>query len=117
MTAVVGFPLETVYYITNVTQANPGTVTVNQVTLPNGFALVIGMTVTISNVKGMYELNTNRYIVGNLDTGAMTFDLYDLKYNPVDTSNFNAYTLGGQVNIISYDPPAGQPPGLMYNNQ
>lgn len=117
MTAMIGFPLATVYQITNVSKASPGTVTVDQVTLSDGFALSLGMTVTISKVQGMYELNRNRYIVGNLNTGAKTFDLYDLQFKPVDTSNFNTYIAGGQLDIISYPPPAGQPPGLMYNNQ
>lgn len=117
MTAPIGFPLATIYEITGVTKAFPGKVSVNAVTLSNGFSLTNGMTVTVKNVAGMYELNRNRYITGNLDTNALTFDLFDLQYNPVDTSGFNAYVSGGQIDIISYPPQAGQPPGLMYNNQ
>jgi hypothetical protein len=117
MTAPIGFPLATLYEITGVTQDMPGRVSVNAVTLANGFSLTNGMTFTVSNVVGMFQLNKNRYIVGNLNIGALTFDLFDLRYFAVDTSGFSSYISGGQIDIISYPPPAGQPPGLMYNNQ
>lgn len=117
MTAVVGFPLGTLYEITDITQAAPGVVTLSAVTQANSFSVVVGQTVTLSNVQGMWQVNGQRYIVANLDTNAMTFELYNLRYLPVDTRNFAPYVSGGEMNIISYNPPAGQPPGLMYNNQ
>ncbi len=117
MTALIGFPLGTIYNITDITSASPGVVTLETVSDPNSFAVAIGMTVTISKVVGMHQLNGCRFIVANLDTDAKTFQLYDIRYNPVDTSSFGTYLSGGEINIISYDPPAGQPPGLMYNNQ
>jgi len=107
--------------ITNITQANPGVVTVSSIG-----ALVNGDTVTISSVVGMIQVNTQRYIVGGI-SGA-TFKLYDFFGNPVSTSAFGAYTSGGMANIISTPPVApvinsttgqvttqGQPPGLQYD--
>lgn len=117
MTALVGFPLGTIYQITNISQAMPGVVTLATVADPNSFAVTAGQTVTISKVKGMYQINDNRYVVGNFDPMAQTFQLYTNQGYPVDTTNFTAYIAGGEINIISYVPPAGQPPGLMYNNQ
>ncbi len=117
MTALVGFPLGTLYHITNVSQDVPGVVTLLSVADPYSFAVTNGMTVTISKVVGMRQLNGNRYIVGSLDTEAKTFGLFTKEGFAVDTRGFNAYVSGGEINIISYVPPAGQPPGLMYNNQ
>lgn len=117
MTAAIGFPLGTVYDITHISQGVPGVVTLASVADPEKFAVANGMTVTIANVKGMMQVNDNRYIVGNLDTIAKTFQLYTIKGFPVDTTGFTPYIIGGQINIISYVPPAGEPPGLMFNNQ
>jgi hypothetical protein len=117
MTAIVGFPLGTIYQITGITQAKPGVVTLSAVALPNSFAVANGMTVTISGVVGMTQVNDQRYIIGSFDPNAMTFQLYSLRFDPVDTSQFHAYVSGGEINIISYPPTPGNPPGLMYNNQ
>lgn len=117
MLSAVGFPPGTVYFISAVNQDFPGTVTLTSIAEPYSFPIAMGQTVTISKVVGMYELNDNRYIVGSFNAPAMTFGLYTLRGNPVDTTNFNAYVSGGEVNIISYVPPPGEPDGLMYNNQ
>lgn len=117
MTAVVGFPLGTIYDIVDITRDVPGVVTLSSVADPNSFAVSNGQTVTISKVEGMYQVNDNRYIVGGLDVPTLTFRLYTIKGFPADTSGFTPYVGGGQINIISYVPPAGEPPGLMYNNQ
>ena len=117
MTALPGFPLGTLYQITGISKGMPGVVKLSSVALPYSFAIAVGQTVTISGVVGMTEVNDNRYIVANLDLIAQTFQLYDLKYKPVSTLGYEAYISGGEVNIISYPPGAGQPPGLMYNNQ
>jgi hypothetical protein len=94
--------------ITAITKALPGVVTVSAVN-----SLVEGATVTISNVGGMTQLNTNRYIVTNLvTTGPITFQLYDTFGNAVDTTNFGTYTSGGQINVISNEVA---PPGLVYD--
>ena len=117
MTSPIGFPPETVYSVTNITRARPGIVTVSSVAETGAFYLVNGMTITFSNVKGMYQVNRERYIIGSLDTNAMTFGLYTIQGFPADTSSFNSYVSDGQINIISYASLAGQPPGLMYNTQ
>lgn len=117
MTSAIGFPPGTVYTVTNITQGIPGVVTVSSVALVGAFFLANGMVITFSGVQGMYQINRNRYVIGSLDTITMTFSLYDIQGNPVDTTGFNPYTAGGQVNIISYVAQAGQPPGLMYNTQ
>jgi hypothetical protein len=117
MTALVGFPLGTIYHITNISQDMPGVVTLAEVAETNSFAVATGQTVTISKVTGMWEVNGKRYVVGNFDENAMTFQLYTIQGIPVDTSGFNAYVSDGEINIISYVAEAGEPPGLMYNNQ
>lgn len=117
MTALVGFPLGTIYNITNISQSMPGVVTLESVADPNSFAVADGQTITISKVQGMIQVNDNRYVIGSFDSIAQTFQLYTIQGFPVDTTNFTPYIAGGQINIISYVPPAGQPPGLMYNNQ
>lgn len=117
MTALIGFPLGTLYRITGISQGLPGVVTLASVADPNSFAVTAGQTVTISNVKGMYQVNGMRVIIGNFDADAMTFQMFDNQGFPIETSSFSPYISGGEINIISYVPPAGQPPGLMYNNQ
>lgn len=117
MTSPTGFPPITVYDITNITRDLPGVVTVDSVAEPGAFYLANGMTITFSNVQGMYQINRQRYVISSLDTDAMTFALYTIQGKPVDTAAFNPYESGGQINIISYPPQAGSPPGLMYNTQ
>lgn len=117
MTSPIGFPPETIYEVTGISKALPGIVSVSSVAETDAFYLVDGMTFTFSRVGGMYEVNRNRYVIGSLDTNAMTFALYTIQGDPVDTSSFNSYVAGGQINIISYPSLAGQPPGLMYNTQ
>lgn len=107
----------TIYQITDITQDMPGIVTLSSVSDPNSFAVADGQTVTVSKVLGMFQVNSNRYVIGSLDTNAKTFRLFTIEGFPVDTRHFTAYVSGGEINIISYVPPAGQPPGLMYNNQ
>ena len=117
MTALVGFPLGTIYSITNITQSNPGVVTLLTVADPNSFAVADGMTVTFRGVQGMININDKRYVIGNFDPIAQTFQIYTNLGVAQDTTYFRPYTSGGQINIISYAPLAGQPPGLMFNNQ
>lgn len=117
MTSAIGFPPGTIYVVTGITRALPGVVTVSSVAISGSFFLVNGMTFTFSGVQGMHQVNRERYLIGNLDTNALTFALYDIEGNPVDTSQFNVYTSGGEMNIISYPAQGDIPPGLMYNTQ
>ncbi len=117
MTSAVGFPPGTIYQITDISQDIPGVVTLSSVAEPYSFPVADGQTVTLSKIKGMYQLNGNRYVVGSLDTIAKTFRLFTIQGDPVETRFIGPYLSGGEINIVSYAPPAGQPPGLMYNNQ
>jgi hypothetical protein len=112
-----GFPPGTVYTITGISRSLPGIVTLSSVALPYSFAIENGMTVNLQNIAGMTALNRGFYIISQLNPTDMTVALYDLNFNPVDTTNLPAYTGGGQMNITSYPANAGQPPGLMYNSQ
>lgn len=119
----------TQYVVTNVTNANPGVVTVT-VNPANSLVLVNGMTFTFSGVVGMTQLNQNRYVVAGISgsSGSQTFNLYDTFGNPVNTSAFGTYVSGGILNVISYPPIApvinavtgqittqGQPAGNQYD--
>lgn len=118
----------TQYVMTAVTKANPGVVSCSDVDPANSLVLVNGMTITISGVVGMTQLNQNRYIVAGISgaTGAQTFSLYDTFGNPVNTSAFGTYVSGGTINVISYpataatlNPVTGQviTPGQPVGNQ
>jgi hypothetical protein len=97
----------TIYTITGISNANPGVVTLSSLTPTNSKTLVNGMTITISGVKGMTGLNTNRFIVSNVGVdGATKFRLYDTFGNPVDTTGLGTYVSGGQCDVISYPPTA-----------
>jgi hypothetical protein len=87
--------------ISGASKANPCVITATS----HGFST--GDTVTISNVVGMVQLNTNRYIITVVD--ANSFSLSDLFGNPVDSTAFGTYVSGGIANKISTDET---PPGL-----
>lgn len=79
--------------VSNITQANPGVVTVTSTTgLSNGDEIVI------RGAGGMTEVNGNLYVIAGL-TGT-TFQLNDTAGNTVNTSAFTAYTSGGAVDLI-----------------
>lgn len=113
MTSAVGFPLETVYEITDITQAIPGVVTLAEVSRQYALSVAEGQTIGIHNVRGMIQVNTGKFIVTNFDSNAMTFELYDVYGFTVDTTNLSPYIAGGQIDIVSFP---GTPPGLMFNN-
>ena len=78
--------------ITNITQATPGVVTVNELgDLANGD--MIGMFA----IAGMTEANNNTYKVANINTGNMTFELNTAGDADVATGGFTAYTNSGSV--------------------
>lgn len=95
------------YTITGISKANPGIVTLSSLTPTGAQTIANGDTITISNVVGMTQVNTNRYIVAQVGVaGATKFALYDLFGNPADTSSFGTYVSGGIVNLISYPATA-----------
>jgi hypothetical protein len=86
--------------ITGVTQANPGVVTVSDVS-----NISDGDIIQITDVVGMTELNFKIYKVANVNGGANTFELNDVDDNNINTSGFTAYSSGGTVfngNVLQY---------------
>ncbi len=123
-----GYWANTLLPITSISNANPGVVTLASIALATGKTLANGMTVTISGVNGMKNLNTNRFVVAGLaGAGPYTFNLYDTFGNPVDTTGFGTFgtSPNAQLDVISTPPTApvlnsvtgqvlipGQPVGL-----
>lgn len=99
-----GLWLPTQATITGASSANPCVITATS----HGFST--GDTVTISNVVGMVQLNTNRYIITRID--ANSFSLNDLFGNPVNSSAYGTYVSGGIANKISTNET---PPGNQYD--
>lgn len=113
MTSAIGFPLETVYDITDITQGFPGVVTLAEVSRQYALSVAEGQTIGLHNIRGMTQLNTLHAYVTNFDANAKTFELYDLYGAKLDTTAMTPYTGGGQIDIVSFP---GTPPGLMFNN-
>ena len=123
--------MSTQYAISGISATNPAVVTITDREPDNTLNLANGMTVTISGVVGMTQVNQQRYIVGNYTAGGgttATFSLYDLFGNPVNATAFGTYSSDGIVNQISYPPTApvlnpatgavitpGQPAGNQYD--
>jgi hypothetical protein len=78
--------------ISGITQADPGVVTTS-----NSHGLSADEIVGISDVEGMTDLNRNQYVVKN--PTSTTFELYDKDGNSIDTTEFDAYTGGGEVRL------------------
>lgn len=78
---------ETPENISNITNANPGVVTVTTHGYSNGDW------VYLSGIGGMTQLNGQTLIVAGVTTN--TFTLTDIYGNPIDTTLFGAYTTGG----------------------
>ena len=78
--------------ITAITQASPGVLTSNSHGFSNGDEIYI------DSVGGMVELNNRNFKVAN--AAANTFQLTDLFGNAIDTTNFTAFTSGGDADKI-----------------
>lgn len=77
--------------VSSITQANPGVLTYTGTdNWANGDKVMV-CNKTIS-ASGMVEIEDKVFVVTNLNSGANTFELYDLDGNPVDTTNYTAYT-------------------------
>src|SRR6201992_1384188 len=88
MTAQIGFPLQTVYSITGISNALPGGVTLFETSRQYALSVANQQLFTFHNIRGMTALNNNRFIVNNLDANTNTFEIYDIEGKPVDTSSF-----------------------------
>ena len=78
--------------ITGVTQANPGVVSYTHVGVNDP---VDGNKVEIADIVGMTGLNSNQYVVDNVDAIAETFELMDK-----DTTSLAAYVSGGTAERV-----------------
>jgi hypothetical protein len=83
--------------ISGITKADPGVVTVADVS-----NIANGATVLLYNVAGMTEVNGNTYTVANRNAGANTFEL-----SGTDTSGFTTYTSGGKVALFETNAITG----------
>lgn len=81
--------LEPTNAITAASKANPGVLTV-----VNSYS--IGDVFYISGIGGMTQLNGRYFKVGTGSTGA-AINLADLNDDPVDTTGYSTYTVGGTV--------------------
>ena len=83
--------------IVGATAANPGVITYTSANYTGGDldAVADGDIIEITGVAGMTELNSNFYLINNINTGAKTFELQTLAGVNVNTSAFTAYTSGG----------------------
>ena len=86
-----GISIDNPLDITAVTQADPGVITTS---VSHGFSN--GDFVDISDIVGMTELNTFRYLIANVT--ATTFELTEEDSGDnIDTTAFTAYVSGGKV--------------------
>ncbi|MDB4726194.1 hypothetical protein OAF54_02065 [bacterium] len=83
--------------IAGATAADPGVITYTSANYTGGDldAVADGDIIEITGVAGMVELNTNFYLINNINTGAKTFEIQTLAGVDVDTTAFTAYTSGG----------------------
>lgn len=85
-----GVTYDTAITVSGITKASPGVVTTSTAhNFSNGDA------VDFLEVKGMTDVNQNRYYVANKTS--TTFELNDEFGNNIDTSSFGTYTTGGEV--------------------
>lgn len=86
-----GTLLKTGLTVTGITQASVGVLTYTGTDPSNGQWFYI------DSVVGMTELNGRYVVVSNVNAGANTFELKDLRGNDIDTTGFDAYISGGTV--------------------
>ncbi len=85
-----GILTETAQNIENISQTNPGVITITGHGYSNGDRLHLD-----GDIGGMHQLRFVEVIVAN--AAANTFDIQDIYGNDIDTTNFDAYTSGGTV--------------------
>lgn len=86
-----GTLLKTGQNISAISQAAEGVVTYSGTDPANGTWFYV------SGIVGMTEMNGRYVVVSDVDAGANTFKLKDLRGNYIDTSGFTAYTSGGTI--------------------
>ncbi|CAB4199470.1 hypothetical protein UFOVP1326_49 [uncultured Caudovirales phage] len=86
--------LETGLTVAGVSQATTGVLTYAGVDPVNGDVMYL------TGIAGMTELNGRYVRVNNVNAGANTFELRDLNGVDIDTSTYDAYTLGGTASRV-----------------
>ena len=89
-----GVVLEDGLDITSITNANPGILTYTGADPSNGDWMYI------SAVAGITEVNGRYVKVTNINTGAKTFELYDVDGVAIDTTNYGAYSGNGDIQRV-----------------
>jgi hypothetical protein len=105
--------------VTGVTQADPGVVTYTGTDPENGDRYLC------ASIVGMTELNSNYYIISNVNTSGDTFELQDENGLDVDTSGYTAWSSGGtftqqnfqnETHAYTYDLPSDIERALWIND-
>ena len=89
---------------TAITTTNPVNVTIANHGLTNGQYIRASNFVInpAPNATGMYQLNYQLFIVGNVSTN--TFDLFDQYYNPIDGSDYTPFISNGLAQFTLTGP-------------
>lgn len=90
--------------IAGATEADPCVITYTTANYTGGDldAVADGDIIEITGVGGMTELNTNFYLINNINTGAKTFELQTLAGVDVDSQAYTTYTSGGVMHKRTY---------------
>lgn len=100
--------------IQNITQSTNAVITFAQ-----PFALSSGQAVTITDVEGMTQVNSNTYYLGNITSTTANLYIDQPLTTPLDSSGFSPYTSNGKAvaTIINSSAlAAGATNSVQYNN-
>lgn len=89
-----GVVLETGLDVSNVSNASPGVLTYIGADPSNGDWMYV------KDVLGMPDLNDRYVKVANINTGAKTFELYDINDQPIDTTGYGTYSGNGDIQRV-----------------
>ena len=89
-----GVVLETGLDVSNITNASPGVLTYVGADPANGDWMYV------KDVQGMTEVNGRYVKVTNLNTGAKTFELYDIDDGLIDTTSYGTYSGNGDIQRV-----------------
>ena len=89
-----GVVLETGLDVSNITNASPGVLTYVGTDPANGDWMYV------KDVQGMTEVNGRYVKVTNLNTGAKTFELYDIDDGLIDTTSYGTYSGNGDIQRV-----------------
>ncbi len=89
-----GVVLETGLDVSNITNASPGVLTYVGADPANGDWMYV------KDVAGMSEVNGRYVKVTNLNTGAKTFELYDIDDGLINTTSYGTYTGNGDIQRV-----------------